>query len=434
MMKRFISVILSGIILCGVCSGCVNNNVKVNTGEKNKMSENFVSSDEAGIYPGNTDCSDKVNKVLAEGKSIYFSGGEFCFKNTIHLKDAAIVGCGSSATRFLYTGNKTMFEADGAFAINDVAMYAKKVTGKEKEGECVMITLGKNGGAVKGAEIKRVQFGSCGTAVYEPEDAKPSVGLNIETIEMTDVGYAGFDFLSNGRSDNHIGNVYIGKIGNGSSEFAEKAACFAGSENNLIIDQLNVEHFRAVNSLVLSGVKNLDISSVHIEGMDIAKQGEGYIHINNTSGSIDAVSVYWSRVCYDNCSCFLLGDAGEKGNDLVIKSIQIKGVNDPASFHGQWSNRGIKSNGFKIVDRVKKASNEYRVCVEHYIPFTYQDDWDSLCKFPCDDDNIVFLKKGDIRLFGTSEQRPTDCLCKGYSKYYDTTLGKTVVYNGTSWQ
>jgi len=56
-----------------------------------------------------------------------------------------------------------------------------------------------------------------------------------------------------------------------------------------------------------------------------------------------------------------------------------------------------------------------------------------LAAFPCDEDNVTYLKKGNVRAFGTTEQRPTLCLCKGYTTYYDTTLNKLMIYNGTDW-
>lgn len=392
----------------------------------------FIYSESIGVYPNGMDCTQAVNQALSEGKSIYFSTGTYYFSGTVYLKNAAICGAGTNCTTFLYGGKNSLIEADGCFEVSDLFLCAAQIDGTEKEGECVMLRLGDNGGVKTGSKAQRLGFGGCGTAVYESKTAIPSEGFLMQTVEMSNICYAGIDLHSFGRKNNHFANIYIGQIGDRKNDFANWAVCFDGSETNLKIDQLNIEHFRAVNSLVLNGISGLDLSSLHIEGMDIAKQGEGYIKAENTSGSMDSVSVYWSRVMYDDCSCILLGDSLSEDNNLIVKNLQFKGLNDPAWFYGNWPNRGIKTNNFKIFDRCADAVGKYCVTLEHYIPFTYQNDWETFKEFPCSD-SITFLKKGDIACSGTTAERPTERLCAGYSKYFDTTLGQDLIYTGTNW-
>lgn len=410
--------------------GC-DKNEKVD--ESDVMSENFVTADELGILSGSDECSEIVNKAIAEGKSIMFGNGEFIFNDTVNLKNSQLIGSGYNSTKFIYKGNKQFIKADGQFGIKNMSIRCSEITGKEKQGERVIVTLGTNGGVKEGSYISMVHFGQCGTTIYEGKDAAPSQGFTMQTLEISSASYAAFDFNSVGRKNNIINNVYM-ILGNDKAEFTPKAAYFGGSEENFTLNQLNVEHFSAVNSVVFDGMSNLKASTIHIEGMDITNAKEGYIKVLNSSGRIDAISVYWSRVSQRDCSFVLLGDAKKDGNDLTLGMVHIKGVNDPAGFHGYWPVRGIKENGFRVVDRIDGSKNEYRVTVEQYVPFTFQQDWDLMSTFPCDDEEIVFLKKGEIKTYGTTAERPTKCLCKGYSKYFDTTLQKTVTFNGKDWE
>ncbi len=428
-MRRLVTVFcIISMLLLGGC-----NQKEENEAVNNTMSTEFVYAEEIDVLPDSGDCSDKVNKVLKEGKSIYFGAGKYEFSKSIELKNAQIIGAGSTYTNLVATGNEPLIKADGCFAVKDLSASNQKTDGSEKQGERVIFCLGTNGGVTEGSQIMCVGFGKCGTGIYEPEDAKPSNGLVVDTTEFSKVSYAGVELLSNGRKDNRISNMYVGAIGEALNDYANVGVRIAGSEENLTVDQLNVEHFRAQTSIEFSGVKNIDVSSIHIEGMDIAKEGNGYIECNNTSGNIGSVVVYWSRVSYDNSSCLLLGNADKENSELFIGAVEIKGVNDPASFHGNWPNRGIKNNGYKIVDRKEKAENEYLLTVDNYIWFSYQDDRDVLSEFPCDEENITYLKKGNILGYGPTDSRPTKCLCKNYSTYYDTTSEQLLVYDGKDW-
>ncbi len=428
-MKRLIALFcIISILALGGCNQKEENEVVNNT-----MSNEFVYAEEIGVLPDNGDCSDKVNEALKEGKSIYFDSGKYEFSKSIELKNAQIIGVGSTFTSLIAIGDEPLIKADGCFTVKDLSVSNQKTDGTEKQGERVLFCLGTNGGVTAGSQIMCVGFGKCGTGIYEPKDAKPSKGLVVDTTEFSKVSYAGVELLSSGRKDNRISNMYIGVIGETINDSANVGLRIAGSEENLIIDQLNVEHFRAETSVELSGVKNIDVSTIHIEGMDIAKEGNGYIECNNTSGNIGSVVLYWSRVSYDNSSFILLGNADKDNSELFIGAVEAKGVNDPNAFHGDWSDRGINNNGFKIVNRKKNAENDYLLMVENYIWFSYQDDRDVLSEFPCDEENVTYLKKGNILGYGPTENRPTKCLCKDYSTYYDTTTQQLLVYDGKSW-
>lgn len=320
--KRFLYLALSFVMIV-LISACKGDNSKMKkVAVNNKMSGDFVQADVAGLKQGGVDNYETMQKLLDDGKSIYLGDGSYYVSKTIKLKNAQLIGTASTKTSIYGDGDYTLIEADGQFLISDISIYNNAVDGSEKQGDKVLISLGQNGGVTEGSMIRCVNFGSAGTAIYEAADAVPTQGLDIDTIEYTRVSFAGMDFQSEGRKNNHIGNVYMGAIGDRATEVAEVGARFCGSEDNLKIDQFNVEHFSAETSIYFDGVTNLDISTVHIEGMDIGKQGNGYIQCNNTSGNLGNIVVYWSRVSYENCSFVLLGDASEDGSKLFIESTE----------------------------------------------------------------------------------------------------------------
>lgn len=395
----------------------------------NIMSEDFVYAEDVGILPNGKDCTEKLNEILEDGKSVYFGNGTYSFYGTVKLKNAHLYGTGD--TTLMQHSGKTFIEADGCFGISNVYLSFSSITGSERAGQKVAIELGKNGGVTDGSFITKVGMGECGTALYEAEDATPTKGLSIQTMEIFQTSYACFDFYSYGRLNNKYSNIYTCQMSR-KNTYAVKGFYFGGSERNLKIDQINVEHYRAINSVIFSGVEDLDVSTIHIEGMDIPTANEGYLKFINTSGKIDSISYYWTRLSYENCSGIVLGDADEDGSNIKIGAIHFKGINDPNGMHGDWPIRGISTKKFKIFDRYATSKNEYKVTLECYIPFTWQNDWNIFEAFPCSE-NITFLKKGEISTSGTTEQRPIHRLCKGYSRYFDTSLGKDLIYDGAEW-
>ena len=185
----------------------------------NKMSEDFVSAD--SVRENKFDNYEILQGILDAGKSIYLPQGKFYVSQPLKLKNAQIEGSGFNATTLYTDSDLPIIEADGHFRVSDMTLYNAAVTGKEKEGEKVVISLGQNGGVTEGSIIRSICFKTCGTAIYEAKDAVPSQGLTVDTIEYTNISFRGVDFQSNGRKNIRFINNYMGKIGTNVTDFAE---------------------------------------------------------------------------------------------------------------------------------------------------------------------------------------------------------------------
>ena len=249
---------------------CEQSTYSGNKGEEKitaKMSENFVSAE--SVKDDGFDNYQILQGLLDEGNSIYLPQGKFYVSKPLKLKNAQIEGSGFSATTLYTDSDSPIIEADGQFRVSDMTLYNSAVTGKEKEGEKVIICLGQNGGVTEGSIIRNLCFKTCGTAIYEAEDATPSQGLTVDTIEYTNISFRGVDFQSNGRKNIRFLNNYMGRIGNNITDFAEYGLRFTGKDENLRIDQLNLEHFRANTPLYIADSENFEITSRLLKALDV---------------------------------------------------------------------------------------------------------------------------------------------------------------------
>ena len=201
------------------------------------------------------------------------------------------------------------------------------------------------------------------------------------------------------------------------------------------VKQLNVEHTSIKQPIVFNDCKDLVVTTIHIEGVSIEKDGCGYINFANTNGKIGAVDFYWTRAYCKDMGLVVLNESDKNGNEISIETFLVKGINDPSLSVAEYSEpRGMDQCDMKFFKRDSKYKNPYYVSIENYVYFTYQNDKQLLETFYSDNDNITFKKIGQIPAGGDTQSRPVNRLCSGYTKDYDTTLGKLLTWNGKDWE
>lgn len=394
----------------------------------------FVSSDrDLGLFGDSVeDASEVVNKALAEGKSIFFGSGVYYFSEPLVLNGQQLIGTGISATYLRYIGEKDVpfVQGGGEFVIKDLTLCLDEEIkiDKAKEGEKVLLSLGEKN-SVKNAVVQRVNFENCGTAVYEGAKAHPSSNVRFDTLRFSKFTYSGIQMLSSGRSNNKFDNLYVCsdvEVDNAHSGFE-----LSGSEKNTVVRQLNVEHFGSDYPILFNNCENLTVKTIHIEGANVIKDSTGYVNISKTSGKIQNITYYWTRIKAKNNSCIKFGDANKNGNKLAIGTLYVRGINQPTSSYGYWPAGIYEIENFKFLSRDKSAKNDYTVHIENYIGLSGLKDMAEYEKFPCDE-NINITKMGNIRSFGTTAERPEYRVCKGF-EYYNTELNVWQVWDGTKW-
>lgn len=393
-----------------------------------------------------------VQGQLDDGKSLDLTDCDISISKPLIVNNQNIFG---GKIRYVGTEKAPILKISGKCSVTHTQLYSCCEALDVNEGEYVGIWLSNEKGTVtEGTVIDSVSFSDTGTCIYAPADVDSAVcGMTVENIRAMGL-FRGIDIRAKNCNNNYFSNIYIDYVTNvvkNTFNFEAKyaydniqpadSAFYLKNCNNTTIKQLNVEHIHVKRPIVFENCDNLNITTLHIEGVSTALDDCGYMNISNTSGKIGAITVLWSRVYNKNASIISLGDADAASNELEIETIHVRGINDPASAEGSEGEiktvvRGI-ANGigasFKFMRRSAECKNQYFVTINNYAPFTFQNDREQYEDFVSDTQTITFKKIGELPAGGTTAERPTKRLCAGYTKYYDTTLGQSLLWDGKTW-
>lgn len=404
--------------------------------------DNFVYAEALDVYPSDgEDDYPAVSKALAEGKNIWFDAGVYEFSQTLLVKNQTLSGAGMMVTTLQYTGSDkgALVRAEGACHFTDLTLSVKEalLTGNEQQGDYVLLWCSGTSGLSAGSLVQNVGFDACGTAVYAPPDKPKAVSDTVfDTLEMKRFTYRGFDLRSPDRTGMQFSNLYVshGYLGNTETN-ADAAFALEGRDSGTVIHQLNVEHMTAKRPVILNGCRDLQATAIHIEGITVGQNDSGFVTVDKTSGCIDALTVFYSPVDYDRVSIIQLGDA-EDSDALEIGVLHLKGLNDPnAALHGARKDGLLSDHGksFLMMSRNQSAKGNYTMAIDSYVFFSYKSDREVYDRFDTAG-KITFTRIGVLPPSGTTQQRPRVRLCKGYTTFFDTTLGYMLVWNGSLWE
>lgn len=432
-------------------SGC-NENCNLESENKTMTEKDVAYVNILDYGATGDDTKDDYNafaKAALANKSIYVPAGTYYVSQPIQLFNCNLIGAGAFQT-FIYSTNTSLntcvVEAGRTCVIENLTIGFKKgiLTGNELQGERVGLKTGSNNYSLqRGSAIRNCRFTDCGTAIYGGnEEKEASFSVTYDTLEIIDFTFRGIDFESNIRTGNVYNNLYIIS----QHREVDSLIYLAGEESEATFTQINLEHTKCRNALTFDGVRAFSIHSLHIEGCNLNDAGESLIHINNSSGIIDNLSVYYVALDYKDLSIInIMDNQYDVGNAyspatlgyLKINNFHVKGLHCP---HAPiWGARkdglnNLDNEGFTFITRPLNAKNDYVVRIENYIYYTFLDDADKYEAFPCDKNNrIIFEKKGVIKTFGSTSERPTTRLCPYYSTYFDTTENKMFIYDGNDW-
>ena len=445
-MKRTVPSLLAAIFLMSMLlAGCRSkanstSSVSFESSGTSSLPDSIVTAESLGASP-NDDEDDyaAVSAALSKGKNIYFDAGTYTFSKTLHIKNQQLIGLGQSQTQLVYTGKDkgALIQAEGACTIAELALLVDKslITGQEKEGESVLLWCGGDT-PLRNASIRNVSFGNAGTSIYAPSDKKAAVcNTTFDTLEIASCTFRGVDLRSPDRTDNTFINVYSGHASIDDKEYTPQSIfSLTGGDTGLKINQLNVEHTVSLQPIILNDCSEADISTIHVEGVTIGRDDSGYLNLENTTGRIGALTVYYTPVDHDRDSVIRFGNA-EKTSKLQIDVLHLKGLNDPnAELHGARTGGLLLNHGksFVMMARDSSATGEYSVNTDSYVYYTFQSDSKLYEQFPTAGP-VTFTKIGVLPESGTTKERPTTRLSKNCTTYFDTTLGKLLLWNGTKW-
>lgn len=388
-------------------------------------------------------------KAAMTDKTIFVPKGTYYLSATLELTNQNLIGEGMFQTKILSTDQSlsaVILSLGRTCTVTDLTIGFKPgiVNGSEGAGQRVGILTGNSLYSLqRGSQVSRVRINNVGTAIFSKggEDYA-SFSVEYDTLEISNFSFRGIDFASKVRTGNVFTNIYMS-----SSYKVDSLFCMRGEESEVSITQLNLEHTSAAAAMRLSGVRALSIDTLHIEGIILEDENASLIELNNTSGSIEALSVYYCGFDAPNQSIFTILDGiydinetwaqGNKPHTLSylrIGTLHVKGLHDTNSkLHGPRP--GLKElSGFNFFYRPQSAKGSFKVEIDNYVYFSFKDDYDIYDSMPGDPhDMIEFIRKGQIRTHGTTDERPTTRLCPYYSLYFDTDLNKLLLWTGSSW-
>lgn len=434
---RILSVILVLLLFLCCFAGCGidsdKNKKTVSGGYANMVSELVDVKDAKATY-------EIVQNILDDGKSLDLSNMEITISKPLVLNNQNIYG-----GKIIYSGKdeQPVIKLSGKCIIDSVIFENTCKDVECGEGKYVGIWLSNDRGKVtNGTSISSCRFINCGTMVYAPADVEAAAcGMTIENLRGENWTYRGIDIQSPNCENNNYYNLYLNTnfspagIKYEPQKASSDCAFFLNKSISATVKQLNVEHTSIKQPIVFNDCKDLVVTTIHIEGVSIEKDGCGYINFANTNGKIGAVDFYWTRAYCKDMGLVVLNESDKNGNEISIETFLVKGINDPSLSVAEYSEpRGMDQCDMKFFKRDSKYKNPYYVSIENYVYFTYQNDKQLLETFYSDNDNITFKKIGQIPAGGDTQSRPVNRLCSGYTKYYDTTLGKLLTWNGKDWE
>ncbi len=356
----------------------------------------------------------------AGGQTVYVPAGYYCVSSTLNFNNINLVGDGansvimstsnSSSTPIIaISGQSRLSNITIRFAPGIVPTWANM--GYGGVGEYVGIQLGN----FNHSSIRDVNISDVGTGIYEPYQLPTGLeefSNHFDSIWISRFQVRGIDLWNPDTSGDIFSNIHLSSYtvaGNGMliHNVVDRPFSMYGQFGEVSIHQLNVESLTCSTAISLTGVRALAASSIHIEGVQVYGSWNGLLELNNTSGQIDSLTVYYtiitsnpstnpSNFSFNNVNNFSgqsiiwLGDGnydatkgtadGVQGAStssfLKIGTLHLKGLNDPSRTLYTQTQRGLNGlSQFNIIYRGgKNAQSVYKVRLDNYYWETYQGD------------------------------------------------------------
>ena len=356
---------------------------------------------EFGAQPGtDLDHASIIERALRMDDTIYFPQGEYKTSRTIRIKNQSILGDGPLQTQIWLTDRETdavVISAGGCCSIQGLTFGFDDgiVTGEETTGQRVGLLTGNDQYLGWGSSVRNVRIRQCGTGIFSCEEKKAvSFSVTYDTLEISEFSYRGVDFIATNRTGNVFSNLYIF-----SKRFTvDTLFSLDTEESEVSIRQLNVEHTHCKYGVRLRGIRAGAIQSIHAENLFLKKPGGAVIYVENSSLTIEALSIYYIGLYFPRTSLIEVGDGiYDIGKDwaafkpenmgyLRLGTLHLKGLNDPwFSNPAAWPCRGIHQKEVRPLHfffRRKEAVGAFRIQVDSYVWYTFQPD-QALYETPC---------------------------------------------------
>lgn len=425
MKKRKISLISTCVACTLLISGI--GAIGVNAGMKYLTHPGMSDITYFGAKTDGSDCHSAIEKAMTSG-SVYIPEGEYVIQSPLSLYNVTLKGAGSDKTTLVADfpdAAQAILYLGRTCCISGLTVKYKDglVTGEEKKNERVGI-YGTSGSLTlqRGSELADVVVTNVGTGIASgtklidsPEDVIFSV--TFDGVTVSDFSYRGLDFEADTRTGNYFKDITVS-----SGKFrAENAVYFSGEESETAIDRFVVKDTIAESPVMFSRMNALSAKNIVLDNV-YALHGP-IITWDSSAGHIDYLFFDYCDTAFEVLpmievqSTVYVQEHIKTLNGLDVGTLKLNSMNS--------------CNTDKIIQRKNGESSPFYFSVEEYIVKNSDFTWD---EFPADELNLQITKKGKIAERGTTDERPEKCLCPYYTRYYDTTLSKEVVWTGEEWK
>ena len=346
------------------------------------------------VTPGTTDMQAAMVAALTYSATVYLAGGTYAVGSTLAWDNSTLIGNndrGLSRTRIqglaatMPVGSAIVAPGRSS-TIRAIQIGFDNLTGTETQDQRVGLDCrGLTQPLQRGSVIDEVVFDNVGTAISDYGNGEFSVTYG--TLEIVRHSYRAVDIRGTARTGSVWTNLYI----NGGTTYTpEGGFCMTGQCAGGMIGQLNVEHGAYSGYPVrLEGLQGLVINALHLEGIDCATAGFGYIGLDSASVTIHSANILNTRMTTNNTAVIRLSRAGYQStavtpllttssqtSALKIGKLHVKGLASPnnilyPTYPG--GRTGVHNcAGFAVFKRdAAYTDSNWLVDVEDYLWSTY---------------------------------------------------------------
>ena len=378
-------------------------------------------------------------------QTLFVPAGIYFISQPLNLFNTNLCGDGMMATVIMSTCPdplEPIVYAGRSVSIRDLTLAYKNelISKHERQGERVGIRLHDREqiyGLQRGSALRNIRIEQVGTAIYDPRVGLASHSVTFDTLEIINFSYRAFDFSSGHRIGHLFSNLFLAS----NMPDVDAVFHFEGEDSTLTLHQITVLQTKCRCVFHLEDVRGLSASTVYIQDVELRQPGDSFLSLVRSSAQLDELAIWFSTFT-PTSALIRLGDAGfehspHRENALRIGHLQLKGMNDPTD-QRKTAPRGVhdyRDKGYLFFDRSAEAEGEYTVEVSDYAWCAYQQDdafYDEMPRDPCG--RIHFIALGRLPLGGSAEQRPVNRLCPYATRYFDTDMGRELIWDGETWR
>ena len=395
---------------------------------------NYANVAMMGAVPGDgQDDTAAFEMAMTGSRTLYVPAGEYIITKPIVLNSANLVGAGADKTVLIADFEdpaQPIIRAGRSSTVRDIQLRFKDglVTGDEQKGERVGLLTAGRYSLQRGSSIANVKITNVGTGIYSPSEADGqeacSFSVTYDSLTIENFSYRGIDFSARERTGNVYRNLYLSS---GDYE-ADAAFYFSGEESETYLQSLTVENTRAKQPVHLGDARAMAADVICLRNVQVTDPQGAFVAWNDSNGSIERLMIQDSPAPVGGCLVDIRDNVYSTAafptlSHLRIGQLRLTGLT------------GVKEAGDFLFFRRTEEKDPVYVTVEDYDYTPGEGDAAVYEAFPVTEgDQLVFTCKGELTAKGPTDQRPKQRLCPFYTRYEDTTLGRTLIWTGKEWR